>query len=269
MKLTILLCGIATVILTLLAAWYTYQNIQKTVYICAVFSAGLGIVTLILTLLQQSEDDKEIKRVNDLLIQRTEEAAGYATGGLGNKPFMLITIHRQDDGNFNSSFQLKNFGKYPLSNIYYEITDSETLQYNCMKDLHLDRVPKLSNEQVMSINKYSQQHPEMKDINGDLPNLPKNVGRVIFNGKVQKSTPHLMYLVKLCWNNEVYFITFQYERKSEKEDFKLYNLHITDGENKQVMDAKEFFPLIPTEFWDGFNTKLDNTPSTWQGEAFK
>lgn len=269
MKIAILICGIAAIILTLLTAWYTYQNIQRGIYICAILSAGFSVVSLGFSQLQQNEDDKEIKRVNALLMQKTDEAAGYATGGLNNKPFMQILFNRENDGSLTSIFSLTNYGNYPLSNIHYEIKDGESVSFNSIRDLNLEGTHSYTFEQIMSINRYMEQHPEMKNIQGDLPNLPKNVARVIHTGKVKRNSPLVMYLVRMTWNNQIYTITYSFERKSETEDFKLYRLEITGADGGRVTDLKKFFPLIPSEFWNGFNTKLDTLPYIKRAEAFK
>lgn len=259
MKAFILILGIVAVLLAAATAYYTFKNKANLIYVTAILAAVVSLITLVATQIKQSQDDKEIERVNKLLIEKTEEAAGFATGGNDNKPFMKVFIYKDQDDVFISSFSILNLGKYPLSNIYYEITDSYSGTCMFLKENHLKGSKEMSAEQFMELNHYNNSHTELRDIKGDLPNLPKNVTRPVYQGKVEAMMPLVTYQVKLFWNNQVYFIDYEFERKKASDDFKLTSLRIKDENFKPISDLKTFFPLIPAELWGDFPTMLDTT----------
>ncbi|SHN45486.1 hypothetical protein [Chitinophaga sp. CF418] len=252
MKTFILVLGIIAVLLAIATAYYTFKNKATLVYVTAVLAAVVSLITLVATQIKQNQDDQEIERVNELL-------TGFASGGDGNKPFMKVFLYKGEDGFFTSSFSIMNLGKYPLSNIYYEITDTYSGTCQFLKENHLHSIKRMSADQVMELNQYNNHHVELREIKGDLTNLPKNVVRSVYQGKVEASMPLVTYQVKMFWNNQVYFIDYELERKTVDDDFKVTALRIKDENFKPVSNLKTFFPLIPAELWGDFPTTLDTT----------
>jgi hypothetical protein len=161
MKFFTFIFAAVSILITLTTGYFEWKDNKAMVFNCVIAGVFFGIGALILQQIQKNEDDKELKRVNKLLIDKTEEAAGYATGGLENKPFIHFAFIPMKDGSFESVFQVKNFWKYPLSNVYYEFTDEYTVAYNFRLQNPLKSLKEASAEYLVQQANFIRENPKI------------------------------------------------------------------------------------------------------------
>lgn len=221
---------------------------------------GLLVLGALIALIHGIYSHIEAEKVNEQLI-------GYASGGVGNKPVLIFSLAKKEDGTYSSLFSIRNFGKYPLNNVRYEISDTYTVQADAYKALGLNSSSRLTEEQIMQLNKYQQEHQEKTIVQGNIPNISKDVSEPLpYRGKIIENMPAVMYLIKLTWNNNYYTAVYEFVKDGSGQYVPL-DINITGEDGEKAADLKEFFPLVPAGFWGGFPTKLDSTSKVRQFEA--
>src|ERR1700742_1329819 len=126
MKSLIIVFSILAILSAFFIAYFEYRKKRNMVFLGALLSMIFGILSFILQQIQQTKDGKVI-----------DEIEGYASGGIDNNPIVSVVFEKQKDSSYWSFFRIFNFGKFPLKDIFYEISDSYTTQYNFSKENRL------------------------------------------------------------------------------------------------------------------------------------
>lgn len=264
---SILICLTLCFLSACSAAYFQKKNNPDGTFISACIAAGLILITGLFQFDQQKRDGTKIKEQQDYI-------NNYISGGSDNKPIFYFTEHFQpEDSCINISFNLINTGKYPLQNIYYQLTDEESLICE-FANLHpwFDKdtfsVP-VTREQEDTLSKFqnSSEYLQRKEKFGNIPNLPKMIGQTIQNCKLPRSLLSARYIISIAWNNQSYMaiLTLSATNDKKKLPFRLTKLQILNDSMKAQPDLLEFFPTMPESFLDdylhGISKSLDTSNS--------
>jgi hypothetical protein len=238
------------IITAIFTAVFQHKDNKKWVLYCAFLIGILSIANMYFQHeqeLEQNARESELKRVNDLLV-------GYTSGGTGNKPQLSFGTRIRKDKDYDEiKFIIHNYGSFPLSNVFYEIEDTETGIYNFQKLHKIQTTPKnWSKNQILEFQKYSLNHEEELNPNGQWANIPKGVGFKVYKGKILKGRD-ARYRIMLSWNNEKYVVYYGFIRDKFGAFSKKIETMIYEKENlTKISDIKKFFPLSPPEIWDSY-----------------
>ena len=271
---SILICMTLGFLAACSAAYFQKKNNSDGTFISACAAAGLILITGLFQFDQQNRDGAKIKEQQDYI-------NNYISGGKDNKPIFYFTEHIQpEDSCINISFNLINTGKFPLQNIYYQLTDEASLICDFTKlhpwfDKDTFSLP-ITKEQEDTFSKFqnSYEYLQQKEKFGNIPNLPTMVGQTIQNCKLPRSCVSTRYIVSVGWNNQHYMATLVLTASNDKKKlpFKLSKLQILNESMKAQPDLLEFFPTMSESFLDeylhGISKNLDTsnsiTPTTHQ-----